>query len=186
MDMSLSELRELVMALVAKIDGHEFEWTPGVGDGQGGLVCCDSWGRKESDTTERLNWTEMNWANYFIPPIPTCLHMSEKEYAWYACVDVCVCMFVHAQNVCGWRRGRKQIILGCCFFNILGYFQGSMHSPLTTAPALPSSFYLKCPPSSHLPGPKRHQTSYRCSTALLCSGLPDTLGTFKNRRRPTE
>ena len=36
----------------------EFEWTPGVGDGQGGLACCDSWGRKESDTTERLNWIE--------------------------------------------------------------------------------------------------------------------------------
>ena len=33
----------------------EFEWTPGVGDGQGGLVFCDSWGRKESDTTEQLN-----------------------------------------------------------------------------------------------------------------------------------
>ena len=31
----------------------------GVGDGQGGLACCDSWGRKESDTTERLNWTEL-------------------------------------------------------------------------------------------------------------------------------
>ena len=34
---------------------HGFGWTPGVGDGQGGLVCCDSWGRKESDTTEQLN-----------------------------------------------------------------------------------------------------------------------------------
>ena len=41
-----------------QLDGHEFEWTPGVGDGQGGLACCDSWGHKESDTTERLNWTE--------------------------------------------------------------------------------------------------------------------------------
>ena len=40
-----------------QLDGHEFEWTPGVGDGQGGLACCDSWGRKESDTTEQLNWT---------------------------------------------------------------------------------------------------------------------------------
>ena len=40
------------------LDGREFEWTPGVGDGQGGLACCDSWGRKESDTTEQLNWTE--------------------------------------------------------------------------------------------------------------------------------
>ena len=40
------------------LDGHESEWTPGVGDGQGGLACYNSWGRKDSDTTERLNWTE--------------------------------------------------------------------------------------------------------------------------------
>ena len=40
------------------LNGREFEWTPGVGDGQGGLACCNSWGRKESDTTERLNWTD--------------------------------------------------------------------------------------------------------------------------------
>ena len=38
-----------------RLDGREFEWTPGVGDGQGGLACCSSWGRKESDNTERLN-----------------------------------------------------------------------------------------------------------------------------------
>ena len=42
-----------------RLYGHESGWTPGVGDGQGGLACCDSWGRKESDTTERLNWTEL-------------------------------------------------------------------------------------------------------------------------------
>ena len=41
-----------------RFDGHGFGWTPGVGDGQGSLVCCDSWGRKESDMTEGLNWTE--------------------------------------------------------------------------------------------------------------------------------
>ena len=41
-----------------RLNGCEFEWTPGVGDGQGGLACCDSWGRKESDTTEQLNWTD--------------------------------------------------------------------------------------------------------------------------------
>ena len=46
-----------------RLDGHEFEWTPGVGDGQGGLACCDSWGHKKSDTTERLNWTESNQIN---------------------------------------------------------------------------------------------------------------------------
>ena len=56
------------------LDGRESEWTPGVGDRQGGLACCDSWGRKELDTTERLNWTELirdfilfmvAWANRF-------------------------------------------------------------------------------------------------------------------------
>ena len=41
------------------LNGHESEWTPGVGDGQGGLACCSSWGCKESDTTELLNWTEL-------------------------------------------------------------------------------------------------------------------------------
>ena len=38
-----------------QLDGHGFGWTLGVGDGQEGLVCCGSWGRKESDTTEQLN-----------------------------------------------------------------------------------------------------------------------------------
>ena len=41
------------------LDGRESEWTLGVGDGQGGLACCDSWGRKELDMTVRLNWTEL-------------------------------------------------------------------------------------------------------------------------------
>ena len=42
-----------------RLNGHEFEQAPGVGDGQGGLACCSPWGHKESDTTERLIWTEM-------------------------------------------------------------------------------------------------------------------------------
>ena len=41
-----------------RLDGHEFEWTPGVGNGQGGLACCSSWGRKESDMTEQLYWID--------------------------------------------------------------------------------------------------------------------------------
>ena len=41
------------------LDGHESEQAPWVGDGQGGLACCSPWGCKESDTTERLNWTEL-------------------------------------------------------------------------------------------------------------------------------
>ena len=49
------------------LDGRESEWTPGVGDGQGGLVCCDSCGRKESDMTERLNWTFHFMGNLSLP-----------------------------------------------------------------------------------------------------------------------
>ena len=41
------------------LDGSESQWPPGVGDGQGGLACCDSWGRKESDTTEWLIWSDL-------------------------------------------------------------------------------------------------------------------------------
>ena len=43
------------------LDGHEFEQAPGDGDGQGSLVCCSPWFCKESDRTERLKWTELNW-----------------------------------------------------------------------------------------------------------------------------
>ena len=44
-----------------QLNGHGFGWPLGVGDGQGGLVCCSPWGHKESDMTEQLNWTELNW-----------------------------------------------------------------------------------------------------------------------------
>ena len=57
------------------LDGREFEWTPGVGDGQGGLVCCDSWGCKESDTTEWLNWTEQFTGEIFLS--------GEKKNFWH-------------------------------------------------------------------------------------------------------
>jgi len=45
------------------LDGRESQWTPGVGDRPGGLVCCDSWGRKESDTTERLIWSDTYYSS---------------------------------------------------------------------------------------------------------------------------
>ena len=51
------------------LDGHEFEQVPEVGDGQRGLVCCSPWGRKESDTTEQLNWNDTDkiiWDCFFI------------------------------------------------------------------------------------------------------------------------
>ena len=44
-----------------RLHRNKFDKAPGVGDEQGGLACCNSWGRKESDTTERLNWTDREW-----------------------------------------------------------------------------------------------------------------------------
>ena len=48
------------------LDRRQSEWTPEDGDEQGGLACCDSWGHKESDTTEQMNWTELNWIMFKI------------------------------------------------------------------------------------------------------------------------
>ena len=45
-----------------RLNGHEFEKTPGIGDGQGGLACCSPRGQKDLDMTERLNWTELNYS----------------------------------------------------------------------------------------------------------------------------
>ena len=73
-----------------RLNRREFEWTQGVGDGWGGLVCCDSRGRKESDTTERLNWTELNYG-VTCPPT-TWQGTSEKgvHKPWY-CPASCIC-----------------------------------------------------------------------------------------------
>ena len=52
--------RDLGATFIYWLNGHEFGWTPGVGDGQGGLVCCDSWGRRVGhDWATQLNWTEI-------------------------------------------------------------------------------------------------------------------------------
>ena len=51
-----------------RLNGNEFGWTLEVGDGQRGLACCGSWGRRESDTTERLNWTELILKRFKKPP----------------------------------------------------------------------------------------------------------------------
>ena len=47
-----------------RLDGHEFEKTPEVGDGEVSLVCCNPWGCKELDMTEWLKWTELNWGHF--------------------------------------------------------------------------------------------------------------------------
>ena len=83
------------------LDGCESQWTPEVGDGQGGLACCDSWGRKESDTTEPLIWSDLIFPNvldplvfpFLLATIHITLHVKNWVVdmflsCWFA--DVCV------------------------------------------------------------------------------------------------
>ena len=60
-----------------QLDGHEFEQAPGVGDGQGGLAFCSSWGHKESDTTEWLNCSY----NYLVTPLNVLKFFCEPKVA---------------------------------------------------------------------------------------------------------
>ena len=66
------------------LDGCESEWTPGVGDWQGGLACCDSWGRKESATTKRLNWTELKAPVSTIPTLFLPIMMEIWLTEWFS------------------------------------------------------------------------------------------------------
>ena len=57
-----------------RLNGHGFGWAPGIGDGQGGLAYCGSWGHKESDMTEQLNWN-WNWIHMLLCQ----LHVNPKR-----------------------------------------------------------------------------------------------------------
>ena len=75
-----------------QLNGHEFEWTPGVDDRQGGLACCDSWGlRVRQDWATELNWTELKWLQQqifcFLQPILE--FCSSTSYCWDNLVNIC-------------------------------------------------------------------------------------------------
>ena len=67
-----------------QLNGHGFGWTLEVGDGQGGLMCCGSCGHKESDTTEWLNWTELDRQSPSLLPGPW------KTYIWFSSLQLCL------------------------------------------------------------------------------------------------
>ena len=68
-----------------RLNGHGFGWTPAVGDGQGGLVCCSSWGHKELDMTERLSWNELGLSSWWINIWTNLLPWSER------CTETTLC-----------------------------------------------------------------------------------------------
>ena len=65
-----------------RLHGHGFGWTPGVGDGQGGLAYCGSWGCKESDTTEWLNWTEWSSVLHFSKWAQLMVKLNYPSHHW--------------------------------------------------------------------------------------------------------
>ena len=94
------------------LDAHEFGWTLEVGDGQGGLASCDSWGCKESDTTEWLNWTEL------IPPmrlslqgLSKCRDASLSNLCFSYIQGLCFLVFKH--QCLEMRPAKRYYILTC-------------------------------------------------------------------------
>ena len=84
-------------------NGHGFGWTPGVGDRQGDLVCCGSWGHKKSDTTEWLNWTELIVFNFALICFIQCslYYLAPEIHFFYVskCVSVSGVLFLHANDL---------------------------------------------------------------------------------------
>ena len=71
-----------------RLNAHEFRWTPGVGDGQGGLACCNSWGCKELDTTEGLNWTELKNYWNFICWFVLLIYVVPLSFVYFLCMHL--------------------------------------------------------------------------------------------------
>ena len=90
-----------------RLDGHEFEQAPGVGDGQGSVVCCSPWGRKESDTTERLNWNEKE-TPYLLavtppPPPPNLFPIPSspmQPLVYFVSLLICLFQVFHIKVIC--------------------------------------------------------------------------------------
>ena len=98
-----------------RLDGHEFEWTPWVGDGQGGLVCCGSWGRKEWNRTERLNWTDTVYLYHSL--LSTIHHLKEVWDLWQHTFIpfswlFLYCCYVFHQYMC---HRNKNVLFYFCF-----------------------------------------------------------------------
>ena len=98
------------------LDGREFEWTPGVGDGQGGLACCDSWGRNESDMTEQLNWTEYSIGYMYHSFL---IHLSaDGHLGFFHVLAIINILYLKAKgNPTGYKR-EEQGVMRFIFWNL--------------------------------------------------------------------
>ena len=123
------------------LDGRESKWTPEVGDGQGGLACCDSWGCKELDTTEWLNWIELNWIYLYLFS-----HTELKQllyYLFFLPSESCHCtsMAVKHSIIHGGPWSKVVIQQGC---------QGIEMSEFANVAVFHAFFHWICPRCSNL------------------------------------
>ena len=84
-----------------RLNGHGFWWSPGVGDGQGGLACCSSWGRKESDMTELLNCTDTKLQAIYKPKIQHQINSSQKRNIKQLGLEILELLFNEVINLAG-------------------------------------------------------------------------------------
>ena len=156
------------------LNGCEFGWTPGDGDGQGVLACCDSWGLKESDMTEQLNWTELNWCimpfhslfledavfffatTFSVLKVPLGIHI----YLYFFCTDD-LDIFVEI-HLAVYRRGS---ISGLCSVSLI-YMAGFLFFCWTSQLAR-----LQFPNQGSSQGPSHVSTK---PWPLNCQGTPST------------
>ena len=108
------------------LDGREFEWTPG-GDGQGGLACCNSWGRKESETTERLNWTLIQVSSVSFLNLIAHFFLFLNNILLYWCTIVCLSIqlwsyILVVSNLCVCVCVRERELELSCYINHMHVF----------------------------------------------------------------
>ena len=110
-----------------QLNGHEFEKTPGVGDGQGSLVCCSPWGLKESDTTE--DWTELNLP---LSTLLTALPCHCSSQASHAPISVCLLQVPSIWNVLLTSRKYPTVLRSLLKCHLMQTFQVLLkYSPFT-------------------------------------------------------
>ena len=129
------------------IDLHEFEQAPGIGDGQGGLTCCSSWGHKESDMTEQLNWKlyTCNCISVFLAMLDLycCIGFSLIAVRWKLLAS-CSVWACHCGDLLLQSTGSTPVVCGLRCSVACGNLPGLGIKPMS--PALAGRFFTTEPP----------------------------------------
>ena len=98
------------------LSGHGFGWTLGVGDGQGGLMCCGSWGHKESDMTERVNWYWYWFGKFFISIL---LILVSEDFSCSFVWNIVLCFLIFLEFLLVLFKNIYLFIFGFTGFSLL-------------------------------------------------------------------